>query len=183
MKKFYLFLVFAVFLLLSNPIKAEEEIIFFYSDRCPFCHDVLEVIQEYELDEKLNLTKLEAGEENFSEIYHEHLEICDVPVHQGGYPTIYYNEECTFGKTNNINLLLELAGIEEVKGEMDPDPIINEQEEIEEETEEEEENELQGARTTPRESEPIPIWLMITIFVGPAIFIYIVYLMIKKLNL
>jgi hypothetical protein len=180
MKKLYLFFLPTIFLLLSNPVKAEEEIIFFYSDSCPFCHDVLEAIDEYQLDEKLNILKLEAGEENFTEIYHEHLGICDVPVHQGGYPTIYYNQECSFGKTNNINLLLELAQIEEVKGEID-----SELREREEDTAVEEIEKINNPSETlpPMQKEPIPAWLIIPILVGPAIFIYIAYLMIKKLNL
>lgn len=175
MKKIYLFLFLAVFLLLNNPIKAEEEIIFFYSNSCPFCHDVLEVIEEYQLDEKLNILKLEAGEENFTEIYHEHLEICRIPVHQGGFPTIYYNQECNFGKTNNINFLLEFADIEEVMGEVDEEQIYQE------ETIEEDRN--LAETLSPIESKPMPIWLMIPIIIGPAIFIYIVYIIIKKLNL
>lgn len=162
MKKIYICILSILFLICSlTNIKAEDEIILFYSDSCPHCHEVLDFLDENELE----IILYEENDEGFEKIYREHLDICNIQEDQAGYPTIYHNEECSFGKTNNIELL---SNILDIKGEK-----------IETNENEDEEK----INIVEFKKEPLPIHIIISMFIGPALFIYITYMIIKKLNL
>ncbi|GEM_PF-3459238 len=193
MKTFKIILFFFLgFLFLNNVVNAQEEIILFHSDTCPHCIEVLEFVDKHNLEEEINLKEIEASEEGFDEKYDKALEICDTG-HQGGYPTLYYNGECFFGKTNNIEQLSEIAGITEVQGETEQtqeyqtpeETPPTETPEVEEEWMDDNQEEDVDQEQNPAEfqREPMPIWITITMFIGPAVFLYIIYLIIKKLNI
>jgi glutaredoxin len=177
MKKVFFGIFFSFLLLITfKTVSAQEnEIIFFYSNTCPYCHDVLEVIDTYNLEESLNMELLEASQEGVRDKFYEHLELCGLGTNQAGYPTLYYNGKCSVGSNNNINVLFNLAGISS-------EQEIEETEEIENTTEveedEEEEREIQNIEI-PRRS----IWVTLAMFIGPIVMVVIAWLIIKKLNL
>jgi len=169
-----------VFLFLNISVKAQDEIIFFHSDTCPYCTEVLEVIEENDLEEVLNIKIIERNDEGFSEIFIKSLEDCGMDPDRGGFPTLYHNGECSVGKINAVDTLLALAGIEVLDEEMEEDEV-----DVDEDMTviEEEEREVFPLEIQEFEREPRPITHILMIIIGPALLIGLGYYMIKKLNL
>ena len=183
LKTFFLLIVILSFS--STAIHADDELILFHSDTCPHCIEVLDFVEKENLKEKTNLKDIESSEEGFREKYNKALEVCEVG-HAGGYPTLYYQEECIFGKTNSIEKLSKIANIEEsIRGETEKVEQHEPEEYVEQEELYEDEQNLPVEEEKPQDigRETFPLWIKITMFIGPAIFLYVIYLIIKKLNI
>ncbi len=160
MKPLVLTLVSAfLFLTSQNLVMAQGDVIFFYSNACKDCDEVVEVVEEGNLEEELDFYIIKEDDEDFKDIFDSALAECELDSDIESEPVLYYGGDCTFGATEVITTLNELADFEKKE-------IENEQEE---------------AAAIERESRPF--YHYIIMIIGPAILIVLGYSMIKKLNL
>ncbi len=161
MKPFILTLVSTfLFLTSHNLVMAQGDVIFFYSDRCEDCDEVIEVVEERNLEEELDLYIIKEDDDDFKDIFDSALAECGLDSDTESKPVLYYGGECSVGTTDVIATLNELADIEK-----------NETEDEEEEI------------TVNETLESRPFYHYIIMIIGPAILIILGYSMIKKLNL
>jgi glutaredoxin len=90
------------------------DFIFFYGETCPHCQDVEEFLNENNVDEQINLVRLEvySNQENQT-LMAQKLEGCsDIDEDsKGAVPFLYSKDKCLVGSTPIIEHLKEITGI------------------------------------------------------------------------
>jgi glutaredoxin len=83
----------------------EAEMILFYSQSCPHCHNVSNFIKENNIDDKINLLQLDASGK-YGELFVEKVKECGLDSQGYGVPFLYYSPEshdCIMGDTPIID--------------------------------------------------------------------------------
>jgi hypothetical protein len=94
----------------------EEEILFFWGTTCPFCHVVMDEIEERGLEDELDIVMLEIYEEKDNlDLFREKVGVCGINPNQAGVPLLFTEGECFIGPDAILSKLLRLAGEEEVE--------------------------------------------------------------------
>ncbi len=89
----------------------EPKFVFFYGDTCPYCHDVIDWMDEAGVESMLDITRKEVyNDAKNSEQMNLAVRSCGMT--QSGVPMMYTNDkECIVGSTPIIDHLSEVAGI------------------------------------------------------------------------
>lgn len=90
---------------------AADKFVFFYGDTCPYCHDVIDWMEETGVESMLDITRKEVyNDPKNSEQMNLAVRSCGMT--QSGVPMMYTsNKECIVGSTPIIDHLSEVAGI------------------------------------------------------------------------
>jgi glutaredoxin/uncharacterized protein YqgQ len=83
----------------------DPEMILFYSQSCPHCHNVSNFIKENKIDEKINILQLDASGK-YGELFVEKVKECGLDSQGYGVPFLYYSPEshgCIMGDTPIID--------------------------------------------------------------------------------
>lgn len=95
----------------ASSDQEEPKFVFFYGDTCPYCHDVMDWMDETGVESMLDITRKEVyNDAKNSEQMNLALRNCGSS--SSGVPMMYTNDkECIVGSTPIIDHLSEVAGI------------------------------------------------------------------------
>ncbi|HQA98840.1 MAG TPA: hypothetical protein PLG10_01235 [Candidatus Dojkabacteria bacterium] len=120
----YTFFLFFFLLLFPRLSFAQEEIILFWGENCPYCHTVRDKISAEKLSEKINIVEIEVQKEkeNIS-LFKEKVSQCNINPERAGIPLLFVDKKCYKG----VNSIMEkLKGmIEESEEEIEAIEEIN----------------------------------------------------------
>lgn len=96
----------------QNDVSNETDIIYFYGEECPHCHEVLKFLDENKITEKVNYEKKEVwhNKENSKQMM-EKVEQCGLSKSQIGVPFLYAEGECFVGTPDVLGFFSEKAGL------------------------------------------------------------------------
>ncbi len=95
----------------SSDSTRDQKFVFFYGDTCPYCHDVMDWMDETGVESMLDITRKEVyNDAKNSEQMNLAVRSCGMA--QSGVPMMYTSDkECIVGSTPIIDHLSEVAGI------------------------------------------------------------------------
>ncbi|MDD4122705.1 MAG: hypothetical protein PHO23_00230 [Candidatus Pacebacteria bacterium] len=91
----------------------DPDMILFYSQSCPHCHNVNNFIKENNIDEKINILQLDASGK-YNELFVEKVKECNLDSQGYGVPFLFYNPEdkgCVMGDTPIIDFLKDYLSL------------------------------------------------------------------------
>ena len=112
-----IFFLFGIFL--GQPVSAEEgEVFLFWGTTCPYCHVVIEEIEEKGIDQEIEITMFEIYEDQENlELFREKIDACGVNPNMAGVPMLFVEDECFVGPDSILGKLAQLTDIDLEVGE------------------------------------------------------------------
>lgn len=102
-----------LFFPLQNTYAQESEILFFWGTTCPFCHTVMDDMEEMGIHDEIEISMLEIYEdEDNLEIFREKIDICGINPNQAGVPLLFVEDECFVGPNMILTRLAQLTDMD-----------------------------------------------------------------------